>query len=179
MRFRIVLCAIIMTAGALSEGTPPIAPGHVAGPRVFATSQDHCSCLKTVLPHNLVVGVDLVMGCLTLGFITVWELFLIGRSVASPILIGRKMGLGSRLIVASIAPHAPFELSAFLVAGAAAFGPAQILLSSERSTMPALKAELRRLGIYSVMSAGLLAIAAAIECWITPLVMASLSTLSH
>lgn len=134
-------------------------------------SRERFNDLWTILSQNMKVFIILMVGILTLGVTSLFQLGVAGiwtgAHVASVAFSGAGLPLGT--IVWFLIPHGIFELLGFWIAGSLGFRGLIVFIRFLRGEGELLeKEELKRFYKLAVLSAFLLVLAAYVEAFITP-----------
>lgn len=121
-----------------------------------------------IITNNIRVALLAFAGGMTLGIVTLWEVFNNGLMVGALGALFAAHGFGADFW-ATIAPHGVIELSSIQIAGGAGMLLAQAILAPGRlRRIDALRANARRAGVLMIGVAALLCVAGLIEGFVTP-----------
>ncbi|MBI4470134.1 MAG: stage II sporulation protein M [Acidobacteria bacterium] len=167
----IAIALIGFLIGAMAEIPRSFLPESVRPDAAVLSKISTAATFKTIFFNNSRVFAAFVVGVLTCGLLSVFETLLIGAMVGFIYKLSTQQGISSELVVASLAPHGIPEVFSFLVVGAVGIYFAVQLYRSSTGRVIHWPSEARA---YFFVVAGayvVLAIAAVMETYLTPLIV--------
>ena len=129
------------------------------------------STFKTILINNSRVFLMMIVGILTCGLLSVFEVLLIGAMVGFISKLAAQQGIGLTIVGAALAPHGILELTSFLLVAAIGIYFAVRIYRSSKGEAISWPKEARGYFVIIAGAYGLLVVAAVLETYLTPLVV--------
>jgi uncharacterized membrane protein SpoIIM required for sporulation len=164
------LAAALMVGGYAVSMSLASSPG--AGTRApalpLAQPLSTWSTFFTLVAHNSLVAIMIVAGGMSLGIVSVAQLWSIGYLFGLQVAHGAELGLTTERLLALTLPHALVEFTAFVLAGAAGFRIAERMGRYSWRGEPCAPRTVRRAIEGLGVALALLVVAGGIEAWLTP-----------
>lgn len=124
--------------------------------------------LLVIASRNLRLGLQLLLGGVSLGCYSLIQLFVIGLTLGLVVAGARDGGVSWSMLAALLGPHTPIEFVGFAMIGALEFEAAAIVYCKLRYDRTDVDSSyLRRLARRAVIGFLLLAVAAVVEVYVT------------
>jgi uncharacterized membrane protein SpoIIM required for sporulation len=169
------LVASLLVAAGAAAGLALSAPPHFPQPTPEAAALHGWPALSLIAGRNLRVGLQLLVGAVTLGAYGVAQLCGLGFALGALLRACAGAGLSPTRVALLLAPHTLIEFAGFVALGALEFEAAVAVCRTLRDDRARVGcAQLRACGRRALIGFALILVAAVIEVWVTGAIAKSL-----
>lgn len=170
----LALSLVGFIVGAMADLPKSLIPASVQPNTAILSKVRNTSTFATIFLNNSRVFAAMVVGILTCGLLSIFELLMIGAMVGFLYRITSQQGFGVSLIGASMAPHGVFELTSFFMVGAVGLYFAVRLYGSMKGQAIDWQKEARAYALVVAGAYGVMTFAAVLETYLTPYLLEKL-----